>query len=318
VRRIFAAALIAASISVAQGEPAGSLPAANAALQAGAADQALSMLNSLPASADAYNLRCRVYFALERWDAAVSECEQAVRLDAENSDLHMWLARALGEKAARASFVTAYSDAKRSRAEFETAVRIDPHNAEALADLGEFYSSAPGVVGGGEDKAEGVVAQLDRVDPARAHELRARIAQSDKDYATAEREFKTAVELSHHPAFQWMALASFYRKRDRAEDAEAAVNNGFKAALKDRSAAVALFNGASVLVRANRNPELAAKMLEDYLSGSVKTEEAPAFVAHTRLAVILGQLGDKNGARKERDAALSLAREYKPALDLKI
>jgi len=292
--------------------------AANAALQAGAADRALALLNSLPSSAEAHNLRCRVLFTTERWEAATGECEKAVQMDRENSGYHLWLGRALGELASRASFMSAFSEAKRSRAEFEEAVQIDPRNAEALADLGEFYSSAPGIVGGGDAKANRVAAELDQVDPARAHELRARIAESNKDYGAAEREFKQAVTLSKHPAFQWMTLGSFYRRRDRAADAETAVQSGVKAAQRDSTAGVALFNGASVLTRVNRNPVLAAKMLEDYLGGTSKTEEAPAFAAHTRLARILVQLGDKDGARKQREAALALAHDYKPALDLKV
>ncbi len=47
--------------------------------------------------------------------------------------------------------------AKRARSEFEQAVNLDPHDGEALTDLGEFYSSAPGVVGGGNDKAQALV-----------------------------------------------------------------------------------------------------------------------------------------------------------------
>ena len=152
----------------------------NAALQAGEADHALALLGSLPQSAESHNLRCRVLLTLEHWDAAASECEQAVNMDGQNSDFHMWLARALGEKASRASFLSAYSLAKRVRGEFETAVRLNPRNAEALADLGEFDYDAPGVVGGGIDKAEAVAQQLDKVDAARAHELRGRIAETKK------------------------------------------------------------------------------------------------------------------------------------------
>jgi hypothetical protein len=58
-------------------------------------------------------------------------------------------------------------------------------------------------------------------------------------------------------------------------------------------------------------------MLEDYLGGSAKTEEAPAFVAHLWLAGLKEQLGDATAASRERAAALALAHEYKPAQDLK-
>jgi hypothetical protein len=58
-------------------------------------------------------------------------------------------------------------------------------------------------------------------------------------------------------------------------------------------------------------------MLEDYLGGSVKSEEAPAFVAHLWLAGLKEQLGDAAAASRERAAAMALAHEYKPARDLK-
>lgn len=290
----------------------------NAALQAGEADRALAMLSSLPESPEVHNLRCRVVFTLEHWDTALNECEKAVSMDGSNSEYHMWLGRALGEKADRASFLSAFSLGKRSRAEFEEAVRLDTHNAEALADLGEFYYSAPGVVGGGVDKAQHVVEQLDKVDPARAFELRGRIGESQKDYATAERNFRQAIAVSHDPAYQWMTLASFFRRRGRLDEMQAAVENGAKLAQRTHHPGVALYNGASSLIRANRDLDLAARMLKDYLAGTLMTEEAPAFVVHTRLAKVKAELGDKEGAREERAAALALAHDYRPALDLKL
>ncbi len=206
-----------------RGQAEDSVAKADAALQAGAADDAQTLLNSLPASAAVHNLKCRVQYALEHFDQAASECEKAVNSDGQNSDYHLWFGRALGEKAERASFMTAFSLAKRVCAEFEAAVRLDGRNAPALADLGEFYSSAPSIVGGGNDKAARVAIQLDAVDQARAHELRGRIAEAQKDYGTAEREFKQAVSASQHPAFQWMTLASYYRRREQSTAVDSAI-----------------------------------------------------------------------------------------------
>ena len=296
------------------------LAQANAALQAGEADKALALLQSVPetngGAAEAANLECRVRLTLEQWEAAVSKCQQAVQLDDQNSDYHLWLGRALGEKADRASFLTAYSLAKRTRAEFEESVRLDGRNADALADLGEFYEQAPGVVGGGIDKAETIAARLDSVDPARAHKLRAEIAEQQKDYAGAEREYKQAISASRHPASHWISLAGFYRRRKQWTEMEAAVHSGEAAAGRDKAvnahAGEALYDGASLLSETHRDPALAAKMFDDYLAGSAKTEEAPAFVAHLRLARLKDQLGDPAAANRERAAAQALANEYKP------
>jgi len=291
----------------------------NAALQAGEADKAIGLIASLPQEgadmAEAQNLECRVRFTLQQWDTAAGECEQAVRLDGGNSNYHMWLGRALGERADRASFMTAFSLGKRVRTEFETAVSLDPRNAAALSDLGDFYSEAPGIVGGGLDKAENIAGQLDRISPARAHQLRASIAIARKDDATAERELRLAIQTSPHPALQWTVLGSFYEHRQRWSDMEDAIHNAASAAARDRGAGVALYDGAGVLIRAKRDQQFAAKMLEDYLAGSSKSEEAPAFVAHYRLARLLAQLGDSDGAQRERAAGYALASEYRPPQD---
>ena len=318
---ILQAGLLAVAV-LASAQPSRELLAqANAALQAGEADKALAQLHSLPQSglglAEAQNLECRVRFTLEQWDAAAANCERAVSLDGQNSGYRLWLGRALGEKANRAGFWSAYSLAKRVRAEFEEAARLNPRNAEALSDLGEFYFAAPGIVGGGASKAEGVAASLEKLDAARAHELRGRIAVAQKDYGTAEREFIQAVAVGAHPAYQWVTLANFYRRRERWTEMESAVHSAVNAAERDKRAGVALYDGASVLTGANREPALAARMLEEYLAGSAKTEEAPAFVAHTRLARLKLQLGDTAAANRERAAALSLAHEYRPAQDFK-
>ena len=320
----FAAAMLSADASMARSSApaqAPSLTEANAALQAGEADKALVLLaqspQSGPGAAQAQNLLCRVRLTLEQWDAAAAACEQAVHLEAENSDYHLWLGRALGEKASRASFLTAYSLAKRTRAEFEEAVRLNPRNAEALSDLGDFYRQAPGVVGGGIDKAEGIVADLDKVDQARADELRGRIAEQQKDFPAAETEYKKMVTAGAHPASGWSVLAGFYARRQRFDEMESAVRSLLTASQHDKHEGVALYDGAGLLLESNRDPALAANLLDNYLAGSSKTEEAPAFVAHLRLARLKAQLGDAAAAERERSAALALAHEYKPAQDFK-
>ena len=304
---------------------AASLSTATADLQAGKADEAIASLNetlkSDPKSAEANNLLCRVEYTLQQFDQAAAHCQRAVDLDAQNPSYHLWLARATGERASRASFLSAFSLAKKTRQEFETAVKLDPRDTDALADLSEFYIEAPGAVGGGMDKAEAIAKQLEALDPVRGHNIRAAIAEKNKDLATAEQELKAAVAIpasaAVHPAFSWMGLASFYRRHERWSDMESAVKSGQSAAARDRHSAVALYNGAAILARANRQLQLAIELYQNYLASPDKTEEAPAFEAMVRLAKLLNQTGDQTGAQREKTAALSLAHDYKPAQDLK-
>ena len=195
------------------------LAQANSDLQAGEADKAIALLTPLPSTgagaAEAQNLLCRVRFTLEQWSQAATECQQAVTLDEQNSDYHMWLGRVLGQQASHASFLTALGIAKHSLSEMQTAAKLNPQNGPALSDLGDYYAQAPGMAGGGTDKAQAVASQLDKVDPARAAQLRGDIAVQQKDYATAESAYRQAATVAKEPADYWTVLANFYRSRQQ-------------------------------------------------------------------------------------------------------
>ncbi len=314
----FAAAWLAAAAVCAQ-IPAATLTQANIYLQTGQPDKALALLAPLPSTgpgADvAQNLTCRVRFTLKQWSQAATDCRQAVKFSGSDSDYHMWLGRVLGQVASHANIFSAYGDAKNSLSEMQAAVNLDPQNGPALSDLGDYYAQAPGIAGGGIDKAQAIAAQLDKVDAGRAAQLRGDIAMAQKNYVAAEQDFKQAAAVSTSPTDNWAVLATFYLERKRWTDLDAAIQSCVAAAAKDKSPSAGLYDGAGVLIAAKRNPQLAAQMLESYLSGQSLTEEAPAFIAHIRLARLKQQLGDAAGAQQEFAAATGLAHEFNPSQD---
>lgn len=281
-------------------------------LDFGRADNALRTLSATlshnqkdPA---AHNLRCRVYYQEEQWDQAVSDCEAAVNLAPGESDFHLWLGRAYGQKAAHASILSAYPLARKARAEFEQAVELDPHNAAALADLGEFDVAAPAVIGGGLAHADAIARQLSAVDAASALNLRARIAESKKDYDAAEAGLKEAIRKSPYPADAWMDLASFYRRHGRIDLMLAAAHTG---ASLDPAHGPALVDGASNLSLAGREPQTAILWLQEYLRSSSQSELIPAFVVRAQLAQLLHQQGDETAAKQQLAAVHALASGYR-------
>jgi tetratricopeptide (TPR) repeat protein len=299
--------------------PAATLTQANTYLETGQADKALELLSPLPTSGtgadEAQNLLCRVKFQLQQWSAAANACQQAVNLNSKNSDYYMWLGRVLGQEASHASFLSAYGDAKKSLAAMQTAVQLNPQNGPALSDLGDYYAQAPGIAGGGTDKAQQVASQLDKVDAARAAQLRGDIAMAQKNYAGAEQYYKQAATVNPTPADEWSVLASFYRGRQEWQQLDSAIQNCMAAAAKNTGRDPGLYDGAGVLITAERNPQIAEQMLDNYLSGKSLTEEAPAFIAHIRLSRLKQQLDDAAGAQQDLAAAASLAKEFGPSQD---
>lgn len=290
------------------------LDAAQSAFSHGRADDALHALDAVlqqdSENAPAWNLQCRVYLAQGRWDNAIASCQRGVQIAEDNSEYHLWLGRAYGEKASRSALVTAYQMAKRTHSEFKTAVALDANNRDALSDLGEYYVEAPRMLGGGRDKAQTIVDRLDSLDPARADELRARIAEAKKDYPAAEKQWRTRISASHSSedaAQAWMDLGGFYRRRGRLDEMVAALKSG---AAADTIHGPPLVDGASTLIAANRELPTAAQWLREYLDGNALSETAPAFAVHAKLGDLLKKQGDEPGAEREFAAARALSANY--------
>jgi len=281
-------------------------------LAAGRVDDAVRTLQQLitqsPDDAESYNLLCRAYFMLEEWDRGIAACEHARNLDPRNSLYELWLGRIYGEKADRTGFLSAAGMAKKVRGAFERAVELDPGNWEARTDLAEFYLEAPGIVGGGKEKARSQADALMPLNPAMAHWVAGRIAEKEKDSVSAEREYRAAVAVSHSGARECLDLASFLRRSNRLDEMEEMLRRLESAALDHPPS---LIDGANMLLRTGRNIPLAVRLLRRYLAAPV--EEGPAFWAHDLLGQGLEKQGDRPAAADEYRAALALNHSYSRA-----
>ncbi|HEY2392657.1 MAG TPA: tetratricopeptide repeat protein [Candidatus Angelobacter sp.] len=288
---------------------------ATSLLKAGKADQAIHELNTAiahePNNAQAYNLLSRVYYQLELWDNAIRMAEKAVALAPQNSGYHLWLGRAMGRKAEDANPVTAFNLARKVRTEFERAVALDGDNLPARADLSEYYLEAPGFLGGDKNKANQQADHVARTNLAMASYMYARV-QEKQGNSGAEAAYKKAIASSSAPAHYWVELAHFYRRTGRLADMESAVNQAVSLA---RPGDGTEFDGAALLMHANRNFVGATQMLRHYVSQEETAEECPAFQASYFLGVLLEKQGKKKEAAAEFQSALNMASQYKPARD---
>jgi tetratricopeptide (TPR) repeat protein len=284
-------------------------------LAAGRVDQALEALDQhirTKPTAEGYNLLCRAHLELGAWDAGISACEKSTELAPGNGLYHLWLGRIYGEKADRAGFLKAAGLAGKVRTEFERAVELSPNNWEARTDLAEFYVEAPGMVGGGKDKALSQAELLVPLNPAMAHWVRARIAEKNKDNVAAEKEYRAAIDASEGGARAWLNLAGFYRHAGRLDDMEQALRTMESRPL-DHPAA--LVDGAGLLFRTGRDISMAIRFLRRYIASADTVEEAPVFKAHVLLGEVLEKQGDRPAAAEEYRAALSMAHTFRPAQD---
>jgi tetratricopeptide (TPR) repeat protein len=282
-------------------------------LASGHVDEAVQVLEQqvqqAPNDAAGYNLLCRAYLMMEEWDRGIANCEHARNLDPQNSLQYLWLGRIYGEKADHAGFLSAAGLGKKSRIAFERAVELDPRSWEARKDLAEFYFSAPGIVGGGKDKAREQAEAIRALNPPAAHWVEGQIAEKNKDYAAAEREYRAAIAASHSGVWAWTELAIFFRHVNRLDDMEKALHEVENAPVDHHEA---LMDSASLLMRTGRNPALGIRLLRRYFSAG-PVEDGPAFKAHEYWGQLLERQGDHRAAAQEYHAALALFHNYRRA-----
>jgi tetratricopeptide (TPR) repeat protein len=166
----------------------------------------------------------RSYYKLYRWDDAIRELKTAVQTTPTNSQNHLWLGRAYGGKAAHASFLTALGPAKKVGTEFEAAQRLDPGNLEIRFDLLQFYLNAPGMIGGGRDKAEAQATSIDRLNRRAGQTARACLFEHDKKWPEALKELiQSTLDFPHDPESHGELAEYLFKRNDfvRAEEAAA-------------------------------------------------------------------------------------------------
>jgi tetratricopeptide (TPR) repeat protein len=306
---IFAVSIFFVSIATAGADETGPSLIAN-----GHVDEAIialhGQISASPNDALAHNLLCRAYFSLGQWDSGISECEKAVSLAPGNSTFHLWLGRIYGEKADQSHFMTAAALARKVRSQFETAVQLNPRSVDARSDLAEFYLEAPAIVGGGRDKAEAQANSLAALDPASANWVKARIAEKQGDFGSADREYRQAITASHGSASSWLNLGLFYKHRSQFDEMERALLHVRSAPLNRPDS---LVDAAEILIHTQRNLPEAAQLLRKYLNSSEKVEQAPVFKVYYLLGIADEKLGEIRDAAAQYKLALEMAKEFRPA-----
>ena len=169
-------------------------------------------------------------------DAAAAALEEAVRLEPQRSLYHQWLGSAYGDQADKAGVFKGPGFAKKCRMEFEKAVALDPNDVEARDSLMQFYSQAPGIVGGGMDKARAQAAAITKLDPSRGFLAEASIAEREKDAEKAESFYRKALSAARDKGKAYGELGRFLLKTKRNDEAVALFRQHVKDAPSDPAA----------------------------------------------------------------------------------
>ena len=288
------AAILSVIVGVAAGAPAGA---------------SSRQVKEPSAEAKAAFERGRAAHTAGKRDEAVSAFEQAVALDPTSSLYHLWLGHAYTRQLSTAGFLRKPVIGRRSGEAYRMAVKLDPKSVDASEGLLEFLLGAPGIVGGGVDKARTEAARLATLDVYRGAMAEARIAEHNKQWPEAERRYRS--------------LMADYPDRTAAVDAHVMVlqnagrfDEAFKivddrlARLPDESSSLYTLGRLSAV--SGQHLARGEAAMRRFLT-LTPADPARQSNAHYRLGMIKDKMGDTAAAAAEYRAALELYPRHEPA-----
>lgn len=169
-----------------------------------------------PPRADNYYWLARCAYELFDSDQAVANAERAVELDPKVAVYHHFLAVADGHKAEHSNWFTGLSLARKASHEFQEAVKLDPHNVAYQRDLISYYVRAPGIAGGGDDRAEAQIAQLTAIDPVQGHLAKLESYEDKRKWSLAEGECKAVLAAKPKEIGPYLEIAAHYESHEDA------------------------------------------------------------------------------------------------------
>ncbi|HVH85854.1 MAG TPA: tetratricopeptide repeat protein [Terriglobales bacterium] len=296
--------------------------------------------------AETLYLLSKINEGFHKTDQAVSLAEAAVKLNPNKAKYHLQLAGVLSDRADNVNIFKKISLAGRIRSELETAVKLEPKNADCLFGLMMFYQAAPGVAGGSKDKARQTAEQIAQVDESMGYLAKARLALGSNEKDKVESLYVKAVKANPKNFEALMALGSYYasdaqKKYDLAEKyAKQALNldatrnppyvisaeaQAFKqrweklesvlseAAQENPDDLNPFYQAGRTLLQLNQELSRAKRYMRKYLSQDPEALTRSLSAAHWRLGLILEKEGRKADAIKEMEESLRLQPDFENA-----
>jgi len=289
--------------------------AAKGAYERGDYHQAIEILNRAaatePGNAEIQLLLTKSYLESNQYDSAVSSAEKAVTIDAKNSEYHRWLGEAYGAKADHSSMLSAYSWARKTQKEFETAVQLDERNFDAAQDLIEYDCTAPSMVGGGTDKAQPLIQKLMSLDAAEGHFAAGVCKAVKKDYTGADAEYAKALESKPKTADRLYDIGDYFMQRGQGDKLLDVAAAGEALAPKDPRGKY--YQAVGLILKDEKYSD-AEKLLREYLqAGPLRSTYPNPWDAHYWLGRLYAAQKNTAGAKTEYQEALRLNPKYKRA-----
>jgi tetratricopeptide (TPR) repeat protein len=275
-----------------------------------ARDALLPAASAKPPEARAAFYLGRIALRASEYKEAARWFETAVERDPQSSPYHYWLGRAYGAQAQRANKLSQAFLAKKTKAEFDRAVTLDPGNLDARNGLAAYYLQAPGFLGGSVEKASEQAEEIRKRDPLRGTLLLGSIAEHEKDVAGAERQYLAAARAYPDSLGPRYALGMFYQRAEKYDQAFATFE-AILAAKPDETNALYQVGRTGAL--SGQRLERAEQALRQFIAAPPGANAPNPAGAHWRLGMVYEKGGKQDLARAAYRRSLEIDPEFADA-----
>jgi len=271
--------------------------------ETGSSPAAVTMLRPLADSSPAAaTLLGRIAWQAGNYKEAARWLDVAIARDPQRVDAYVWRALTYVQEIETVSFIRKGSVAGRARSMLDKAVSIDPTNFAAREARTEYYMNAPGIAGGGMDKARAEAATAKRASPYRGALLVGRVEERAGNVAAAEAEYVALMASYPDSGGGREALTSLYQNRARWDDAFRIIDDRLRTHPADYGMLYQLGRAAAL---SGQRLEAGEAALRQYLTRD-RAKKAFDGAVHFRLGAILERRSDVAGARSEYEQAVAL------------
>jgi tetratricopeptide (TPR) repeat protein len=269
-----------------------------------AVDKLTRAITDYPDDAVLHFLLGQCYYQLREFTPAITSFERSIHLVESRSEYHDWLGKSYGRKAEEAMFLIAMGSARKAHNEFDIAVNLNPENFEAQRDLIRFEMYAPGIVGGGDDRALKHIKALEKIDHLEGQLALGEFLAATKRIAEADAVFEKLLKCKSDRIGVYFEVADYYG--DRQDSAK--LGEAIAAAKQIDSVHPSLkFYEGILLVIDGSHPTEAESRLRSYLATVPDSSDVPSHsFAHEWQGQLYQAQGRFSEAAEEYGACLAL------------
>jgi tetratricopeptide (TPR) repeat protein len=270
-----------------------------------------AQLKATPSSAEPHFYLGRIALDQGSYEDAIKHLELASARAPTNPAYLGWLARSYGEQAPRVNYLRGSRLGRKVKATLEKAVALSPDNLELRAGLVEFYSEAPGVVGGSMAQAFKEAEEIRKRDAFRGNLVTGDLYRDNKDFPAAERSYLAAMNADTNRVEPLYRLAWLHVAASQYDKAFDSYEQILQWPGEERIAAFYMIG--EVASRSGQRLDRGLQALDNYL----RHKPLKGMRSHASAHFLRGKLFEKQGrrdlARTAYEAALKLKPEHKEA-----